>query len=413
MSKYTIILLVSSVLWIFLGIRALMYSHKNKLNLLFSLICLSVTIYQILIGICYSLNTNEHLYLLTKLAFLALYLFFPLNTHFYLALSNTRMKAWHLCLNYIPVIIIYIAYLAGLSIFSDFVKYKGEWVGIYKINSWLYINIIYYLLNFLISFLIIFKWGKNTKVKKEKIYAKFILIFFSLLLSSGFILGLILPLLGIYDYFAVTDISFYFYIFGLFYLVSKFRFLAVTPALVAEDILAHISDMVILLDTKLRITMVNNSFKRFFEKNNEQITGVKFSEIIYSHENIDEMFYNFLNEKENSIQTRLFYKKRSERILTDSYISLVKDKFSDIIGILIISRTIQSQNDFQNTYRITGREFEIVNLIVSGYSNKTISRKLNISERTIETHCLHIYNKLKISNKVDLINFAAKFNLLS
>jgi DNA-binding NarL/FixJ family response regulator len=70
-----------------------------------------------------------------------------------------------------------------------------------------------------------------------------------------------------------------------------------------------------------------------------------------------------------------------------------------------------TQTDTYNrasTYDITKREHEILERIVNGHSNKTISDELQISVRTIETHRLHIMKKLNVNNAADLIRIAIK-----
>ena len=57
---------------------------------------------------------------------------------------------------------------------------------------------------------------------------------------------------------------------------------------------------------------------------------------------------------------------------------------------------------------ITAREEEIVRLIILGESNKDIARKLYISNSTVRNHIYNIYQKLKVKNRLDLINLIQK-----
>ena len=60
---------------------------------------------------------------------------------------------------------------------------------------------------------------------------------------------------------------------------------------------------------------------------------------------------------------------------------------------------------------LTQREKDVINELVKGKTQKEIAKKLNLSEYTIKTHRQNIYRKLKISNIVELIQFADKFDL--
>jgi DNA-binding NarL/FixJ family response regulator len=54
-------------------------------------------------------------------------------------------------------------------------------------------------------------------------------------------------------------------------------------------------------------------------------------------------------------------------------------------------------------FNLTKREKEILNLLVNGYSYKIIASDLNITPNTIKTHIKHIYEKLQVQTRTDLI----------
>jgi DNA-binding CsgD family transcriptional regulator/PAS domain-containing protein len=413
MNKYTIILLSSSIIWLFLGIKTLLNDINNSVNRLFCLICLSIVIFHSSLGIGYSQETNRHVFTLANMAYIGMYFFIPLNLHFYLELSRTKIKHWLLALAYAPAFILNIAQFSGYSIFRDIVKRQGEWIGIYDYGISFYAYTCYSLLLVLISLRVIYKWGKRTTLHKEKIYSKIIFIIFILFYFMGFIGTIVLPMLGFYGLQGIGQVGFYFYFFGLFYLISKFRFLNVNFSLMADEILSNINEMVMILDTRFAITTANRRTGELLSLQPDRLAGMRFSDLVSSSDDIEDKLRDLLGGNESSLQLRLFYKNGPDTILTDSYLSKVKDRFSDTAGILVISREIKGKSDFRKAYRITAREFEVVDLVLAGYSNKTISKKLQISERTVETHCLHVYNKMGIGNKIELINLAAKFNLLS
>ncbi|MER7244692.1 response regulator transcription factor [Kribbella sp. NPDC000426] len=48
---------------------------------------------------------------------------------------------------------------------------------------------------------------------------------------------------------------------------------------------------------------------------------------------------------------------------------------------------------------LTDREVEILGLLAMGMSNRTLSRKLFVSEATIKSHLAHIYSKLEVDTR--------------
>ncbi len=68
-------------------------------------------------------------------------------------------------------------------------------------------------------------------------------------------------------------------------------------------------------------------------------------------------------------------------------------------------------NAFADAYKITRREWEILQLIKDGFTNQQISDKLNLSIYTTETHRKNIMQKLKLKTPVELIKFMLENNL--
>jgi DNA-binding NarL/FixJ family response regulator len=62
--------------------------------------------------------------------------------------------------------------------------------------------------------------------------------------------------------------------------------------------------------------------------------------------------------------------------------------------------------------RLTGRELEIIRLINREYNNREIADRLFISERTVETHRKHIYQKTCTNNVIALIKYAYNHQLV-
>jgi DNA-binding CsgD family transcriptional regulator len=55
-------------------------------------------------------------------------------------------------------------------------------------------------------------------------------------------------------------------------------------------------------------------------------------------------------------------------------------------------------------YHLTNREKEITNLICRGSSYKQIAESLFIAQRTVTKHVQNIFDKVKVSNKLELLN---------
>ena len=61
---------------------------------------------------------------------------------------------------------------------------------------------------------------------------------------------------------------------------------------------------------------------------------------------------------------------------------------------------------------LTPRQREILRLIAEGHSTKSIARTLAISTKTVETHRMHLMNRLGIHDIANLVRFAIRVGLI-
>jgi DNA-binding NarL/FixJ family response regulator len=66
----------------------------------------------------------------------------------------------------------------------------------------------------------------------------------------------------------------------------------------------------------------------------------------------------------------------------------------------------------QNLSHLTEREQQVLQLVVSGQSNKEIAQSLGISPKTVSVHRSNLMTKLDIQNNFELMRFAAQSGLI-
>lgn len=72
-------------------------------------------------------------------------------------------------------------------------------------------------------------------------------------------------------------------------------------------------------------------------------------------------------------------------------------------------KSTKSLEDFISKYNLTKREAEIALLLADGLTYKKIAEKLFISQGTVSTHVMHIYEKTETSSKIQLNKEISKF----
>ena len=69
-----------------------------------------------------------------------------------------------------------------------------------------------------------------------------------------------------------------------------------------------------------------------------------------------------------------------------------------------------NKSDFINVEVLSKREREVARIAADGFANKTIARKLNITEGTVKLHLHRVYQKLGIKNRHALTTLAANIS---
>lgn len=102
----------------------------------------------------------------------------------------------------------------------------------------------------------------------------------------------------------------------------------------------------------------------------------------------------------------LFFNKNSEE--------LNKNELARLVGLqryieFTLNKQLQnntkiSYEDFCLQYGLTNKEKIILQLAIQGLQNKTIASNLKSSLPTVKTHLQHLFSKLQVSSKIELVN---------
>ena len=105
--------------------------------------------------------------------------------------------------------------------------------------------------------------------------------------------------------------------------------------------------------------------------------------------------------------TRLF---ESIRCVMAGQYWVTREGVSDLVKAL---RTVSPLEPIESpkTFGLTKREKEVVSMVVTGCSNPEIAQRCSISEQTVKHHIGHIFDKLGVSNRLELALFAVNHRL--
>jgi DNA-binding NarL/FixJ family response regulator len=67
----------------------------------------------------------------------------------------------------------------------------------------------------------------------------------------------------------------------------------------------------------------------------------------------------------------------------------------------------------RDTFGLSDRELEVLQLLADGNTNKDIAAKLFISTQTVKTHIAHIFEKLGVKDRTEAVASALRSGMVT
>ena len=83
-----------------------------------------------------------------------------------------------------------------------------------------------------------------------------------------------------------------------------------------------------------------------------------------------------------------------------------RESVSDLVQALRRMMRDHRASEASRDFGISSREMQVVTHVVAGYTNKDLAGKLGISLQTAKHHLTNIFDKLGVSNRLELVLFA-------
>jgi DNA-binding NarL/FixJ family response regulator len=122
--------------------------------------------------------------------------------------------------------------------------------------------------------------------------------------------------------------------------------------------------------------------------------------IVLSGADVSSIYQRFIDLKADGV----LIKDISSKLLLESVVQVINGE--QIISPEIVEFIKADQSE------ITLREFQVMELIVTGLNNTQIAKQLNLSNKTIANHRYNLMQKLELKNSVELMHHALKIGLI-
>lgn len=111
-------------------------------------------------------------------------------------------------------------------------------------------------------------------------------------------------------------------------------------------------------------------------------------------------------------------KESATKLIIESIRSVAKGQYwvgqenvSDVVQLLHRFLPQMGSQGRRENFGLSAREIEVVTAVIAGYSNKEIAERLSLSQETVKHHITNIFDKLGVSNRMELTLFAIGHHL--
>jgi DNA-binding NarL/FixJ family response regulator len=73
-----------------------------------------------------------------------------------------------------------------------------------------------------------------------------------------------------------------------------------------------------------------------------------------------------------------------------------------VTDLVLYMRDLATRQTERQRFRLTPREREVIGAVVDGLTNRDIARRFSVSEDTVKHHLSNVYDKLGVSNRLEL-----------
>ncbi len=352
MDFFTLLIFFSFTVFIMLGLYLIRTGYKSLLIQIFFLLSLSFAIWAFSYSfvIHYNAASKDQLLFWYNFSSVGWITFPALFISFSLVLAkHVRLlkKPWMLALIIVPPIIFIYKEFTGYLLIESFKSSQFGTIEIHKKDIWYFLYTAYYFIYVITGFVLIYIWGKNSKVKANKLQSSVIVKYgiFTLLASAS--TNTVLPSMGI-EFPAIAPAWILIWFIALIYAIRNYDFLSISSKLVSEEIFDRVNDLIFFLNPEGEIIKLNEKAKTTLTlpKNYEKL---HLASLFKENEKVNDVIKNIIRKEPYTFSVELeLSKEYTDKIIPVSvYFAVIFNKTGDNSGILVMAQDITQTKKLQ------------------------------------------------------------------
>jgi len=371
MSFFPFLHFFNSIVYVYLAVYILIKNPKALLNRLCTAFLLCFAIWSFATIFVHHPNTSKRIALLfSNIASFGWASFSSFFLWFILVFTGKKeilKKKWfYLLLFGIPLIIIYKQWTN--FIYVDFImKYYG-WKSQLAQSIWPYIFYFYYLSFMGTALYINFDFMRKTQKPILKKQAKIIFTTIVIALILGTLTDVFFPLLGVHVVPDLADTVLLIWAVGVVYAIARYKFLIITPATAADNILSTMYDCLILLNMEGEIITVNKAAADLLGYKPEELKGEPVGSLFKKEELTDGLFKKIVNREDLKNKDFIFKTRQGKEVPMLFSFSILRDDTGNAVGIVCVAKDISERKKLEEEI-FKGKKLESIGMLAGGIAH--------------------------------------------
>lgn len=387
MNIMAIIYLLACVSYLLTGMSTYLHDSSNKLNRIFFLLCLELALWGLMLALMSAVPDAETATGFRRIATFFWSTVYCLLLHFCLILvkkDKFLSDPLFLFLFYSPAFVcIYLYYFYIPVTINGIVRISCGWAYLDSIGyGFLWDNFlnIYYIPYSLASIVLLYIWGKNASLKRERIQSIIIVSTFVIALLLGSMTDTILPKLGFPLLPPLAIIFILIPIFGFWYSIKKYHLMKLSPENVVLDVMKTMKEGMIIVDQLGAIQNINIGALKMLGYAENELNNMPI-DMIFHEESIKQSVDTY-NTNELTLKT-----KNNKKLPVLFSSSTLLDEWGEAYGSVSIFQDLSETKRIQNELKKSYDEMEI-----------------KVQERTKELNSANKELKNEILSRIEMEN---------
>ncbi len=297
-----------------------------------------------------------------------------------------QRRITYLFLFLLPPLFVYKQWTNALIV--DFRRQPYGWASVWSQSIWPYLLEFYYVSFMLLGLVLIYRFNRKTESSIRKKQSRIILVTCMVSLPIASLMSDILPRQGIYVIPELADLTGLIWALGIVYAIVKYKFLTITPATAAENIISTMMDPLILLDHQYRIVSMNQAGLDSLGYEKHELEGKSVDILLAAQGTRTSPLARILGqETAKNYDLRLRTKEGGELPVVLST-SLLKDEEGNTVGAVCVAKDITELKKAEEEIRESERRYRTLvetapDIIFSLFSEEGTISSMNPAFETI------------------------------